>query len=123
MAKKQAKSRPEEAASERKMVQLPIVWQSPQDLKAAFANHMIVQSDEHETHLSFYEIVPPLIVGDNPEERKAQVESLTSIGANLVARVVIASERLQLFSDALANSARKYQASKASREQRDGKAE
>ena len=70
---------------------LTIQWESGKP--ALFANHMMVQVDEFECHLSFYEIQPPVIQG-TPEEKKEQLDRLTSIQARCVARVVVSRERV-----------------------------
>ena len=89
MAKKAAKE-------EKREVVVPIIWETEGGAPTLFANQMMVQVDEHECHLSFFEIRPPLIIGTD-EEKKAQAEALKSVAARCVARVVISKNRLPIF--------------------------
>lgn len=79
-------------------VEVPIEWQV--DVSAVFANQLLVQIDEHECHLSFFEIEPPVLVG-SAEQRKAAITKLKSVPARCVARVVVSGGRLQGFADAI----------------------
>jgi len=57
------------------------------------ANHMVVQKDVHEFHLSFFQVQPPVILG-GPEEKKKILTELGSVPAICVARVTIAEGRM-----------------------------
>ena len=65
-----------------------------------FADNMLVQIDEHECHLSFYEIKPPLVIKTS-DEKKSRLPRLKSIPARCVVRVVISRKRLKTFAEAL----------------------
>jgi len=79
------------------VVEVPIAWHYPEGQAATFANHMVVQHDDHEFHLSFFEIKPPLtFAGD-----EATVKGLKSIPAECVARIVVAKGRMKQFIEAL----------------------
>lgn len=90
MAKKQAK------APER--IEVPIEWRA--DMPAIFANQLLIQIDEHECHLSFFEIQPPIVLGA-AEERKEALANLKSVQARCVARIVVSKGRLQGFADVI----------------------
>ena len=68
-----------------------------------FANHMVVQSDENTTYLSFFTLQPPLMIGDQDEVEK-QINELDEVPAHMVAQVVIPRDRLQNFVDAMAST-------------------
>lgn len=86
------------------MIALPIEWHA-ENAPVVFANHMLAQADVHECHLSFFEIKPPVLIGTN-EEKKTQAESLKSIPARCVVRVVISRGRLQAFIEVLQSIAK-----------------
>ena len=111
-----AKKNPKESA---KIVSLPIRWQS-EGAPSVFANQMIVQADENDFHLSFFEIVPPLIVGDEAEQRK-QAESLGGVTARCVVRVVINADRMQKFVDAMQGSLEKHKAAREAKRSANGR--
>src|SRR5258708_2466329 len=71
-------------------VQLQVQYEFPESMAiGSFSNHMLVQTDEHDFHLSFFQIAPPLIVGSSDSERMQKVQQLTNVPARCVARIVV----------------------------------
>jgi hypothetical protein len=64
---------------------LPITWTFPEGTTTRFTAHMLVQWGEHVCYVSFFEVRPPLILEDSPEERAKH----TSVTAECVARLAI----------------------------------
>jgi hypothetical protein len=85
----------------RKEVRMKYVF--PSEIKPMFANHMIVQSDESTTYLSFFSLQPPVVIGDE-EEVKKQIDDLTEVRAHLVTQVVIPRDRLKNFVEVMAST-------------------
>lgn len=77
-------------------VQIPIEWHVPEGLISRYANNIIVQHTQHEFVISFFESRPPLIVG-SPEEQAAQLEKMTSIKFECVARIIVAPDQMAEF--------------------------
>jgi hypothetical protein len=98
---------------------IPIEW-SNVDAPVVFANNLVVQVDEHECHLSFFEVKPPLVMGSREEKRK-QLKELKSIQARCVVRVVISSDRLASFVEAMQTSQHKASQVAELRKTTDGK--
>lgn len=92
-------------------IEKPIEWQL--GVSAVFANQLLVQVDDYECHLSFFEIQPPLIVG-TPEEKKKAIAELKAVPARCVARIVVSKERLQGFVDAIQGTIDKIRETKGS---------
>jgi hypothetical protein len=93
--------------------------------RSIFANHMTVQQNaEGEVTISFFEVVPPVMLGEM-EERTAQLEKIESVDAECVTRIVITRNRLLAFIGALAesysNSDEIVKASKELQSDREGK--
>lgn len=82
---------------------LPIELHTPDAIVSRYTNHMVVQHDGRDFFLSFYEVIPPLLVGDE-DERKRQAKDLKSIKANCVARIIIPKERMPSFLATLAKN-------------------
>lgn len=101
MAKKPSKSIPE-------FVQVPIKW-NMEGMPVVFANQMLVNSDDHEVHLHFFEITPPVIVGTD-EQKQKQLEDLKSVSARGVVRVIVSKDRLPAFIQALQSTSEKIEA-------------
>lgn len=79
---------------------LPIELHTSDTIVGHYSNHMVVQHDGQAFFISFYEVSPPVVVGD-PEERERQVKELKSIRANCVARIIVPKGRMQSFVDTL----------------------
>ena len=101
-------------ATEVKAVQkvaIPLEWQVPEDLKTHFATNMVVSSSEGEFFITFFEVVPPFILGD-----VEKLTALKSVPAKAVARVAIAADRMEAFIDAMKRNLASYRKAKATEE-------
>jgi hypothetical protein len=88
---------------------LPIEWHIPEGLATRYTTNYVVQQTEHEFIISFFEIVPPILLGP-PDEVRAAAESITSIRATCVGRVVVAAERMPDLIRILRENMEKYHA-------------
>ena len=80
----------------------------PVDFVTNFSNHMVVQHNEHEFCLTFFNILQPLLPTDDAE-RATAVKKLESVPAVPVARVAIPATRIKSFADALMKNVDKYE--------------
>jgi hypothetical protein len=90
-----------------KLFAIPIDWQFPEKLETKFANHLLVQFDQNEFYISFFEMIPPLLLGTDEEQKKI-LGSLKSIPAKCVSRIVVSKERMPSFIKALQTHAEKH---------------
>jgi hypothetical protein len=74
--------------------QIPIEWHIGDDIITRYATNMVVQHTEHEFIISFFEIKPLILLGPKDLER---LESIDSVRAECIARVVVATERMPSF--------------------------
>ncbi len=81
--------------SERSVL-LPLEWNVPDDLVARYATNMVVQRAENEFLISFFEVKPPIILGE-PEQIVAQVKNLKSMKAKCVAQIIVAADKMPDF--------------------------
>lgn len=58
------------------------------DLRTEFANQFVVQHQPEGFFLSFFDLAPPIILGD-PEERAAQIERTKSVKAYCKVRLFL----------------------------------
>ena len=73
-----------------------------------YATNIIVQHTEHEFTISFYEAMPTPVVGS--QERKQEIyDSIESIPARCVARVVVAAGRMETFLQVLKTNFENHQ--------------
>lgn len=77
-----------------------VEWYVPDTIVSRYATNLTVQRGEHDTVISFFEVVPPLIIG-TPEEIRTQLDQLTSVRATCFARIVVANGRMPDFVRAL----------------------
>ena len=68
-----------------------------------FSNHMVVQAGAHECYLSFFEIVPPILL----ETQKEALKDIKGVNAVCVGRITIPSGRLPDLISALQSSLEK----------------
>jgi hypothetical protein len=88
MNEDQEKLQSEETEGEE--LKVPLKFGIPQGMSSRYAHHLIVQPNENEVILSFFEVIPPLLLG-NPEE---QLEILKKgVRADCVARITVAKSR------------------------------
>jgi len=79
---------------------IPIEWHVPEDVATQYANNIVVQHTENEFIVSFFETIPPLIIG-SPEDIKTQIDGMEEIRSKCVARIIFASEKMRGFIQAL----------------------
>ena len=113
MAKKSQTQAPE-------IVGLPIEW-TESTSASVFANQMIVQTDEHNCYLSFYEVAPPLMPGGDEVEQRKRLSALSSVKARCVAKIVLNAEKMENFANAIMATAIRYKAVRDADHNSDGK--
>jgi Protein of unknown function (DUF3467) len=78
------------------VIAFPIEWQFPENLRTAYATNVIVQHNQHEFTIMFFEMHPPFFLGDE-EENKEKASKISSVPAECVARIVVAAGRMEEF--------------------------
>ena len=101
-------------ADQPKQIEVPIEWHVPDSITSQYATNMIVQHTEHEFIISFFETIPPFLIGILAEE---ELKKLDSVQAKCVARVVIARGRMTQFIDALQTNLKTAESKSASSEE------
>jgi hypothetical protein len=84
-------------------VSLPLEHHVPDTVVTRLANHVTLQLDQDGCYLSFYEAVPPLLVG-NREDVRNQLAGVKSVRAECVARVFLPKTRMADFLNVLKNT-------------------
>jgi len=79
--------------------QVRLNFRIPSRMPTLYAHHMIVQPGEHEVTISFFEVIPPLVLGGPKEQMKLLQE--TGIMAECVARITVAKSRYPAFAEAM----------------------
>jgi hypothetical protein len=77
-------------------IPVPIEWCISDNIISRYATNMVIQKAEHEYILSFFETRPPILLG-SPEEIKAQAQSIKSVKAECISRIIISEERMPEF--------------------------
>jgi len=83
-----------------KRVGIPIRWAVPPDEVSLPVTNVVVQHDDHEFFISFFEILPPLVFGKG-EVAQRQLEGIKEVEARFLTRVKVTAGRLQSFIDVL----------------------
>ncbi len=89
--------------------ELPIERVYPEDLHTHFVSNLLAQHQPDSFTLSFFEIWPPAITGDTPEEKQRQMDAIDFIEAKCVARVVLTPARMKEFVGIMSENLRNYE--------------
>jgi len=100
MAKKKKIAVPEES-------RLPIEWTSMGDVDSRYSNNMIIQHTDNEFIISFFEVMPPLIVRD-PDMKGKKVDEPSHATASCVARIIVNPDKVKSLIDALQTNYETY---------------
>ena len=82
------------------MVKVPIEWYVSEDIKSQYATNMIVQHTGEEFLISFFEMEQPLLLG-NRDEVKSKLETIGTIRAKCIARIIVTPQRMKKFVEAM----------------------
>ena len=90
-------------------VQVPAVWVGAEDLPVQFVNQFVGVVHPGEIFLTLGTVVPPAILGNTEEKRKAQAESIQYVQVKPVAQLALTPERLREFVRVLQETVANYE--------------
>lgn len=90
-------------------IKLPIVYIGAEDVPVALANQFIIQHEQNEFILTFGQITPPILLG-NDEQRLEQAKNIAYVPVKVVGRFTFTRQRLSELVDVLQRHLRKYDA-------------
>ena len=61
--------------------------------RARYAQNFVIQHSEHEFLISFFEIWPPMLLGE-PEVIAKRAEAIKSVPARCVGQIIVSAERM-----------------------------
>ena len=93
-------------------ISLPLSFHVSEHVVSRYATNFVVQCTGQEFILSFFEALPPFLLGDNPEENRAILEQAGRVHAECVARVVVSPERMRQFAAVVESAVTRYDAEK-----------
>ncbi len=88
---------------------VPIVWDIPPDPTILYSTHAVIQSTSSEFVISFFEIFPPLLMGDE-DEKLRQFMNIDAIRARFLARIVMTPDRIEELIAALQENLARHKA-------------
>jgi len=86
---------------------VPIEWYFPETIQSRYATNIIVHHSKTEFVISFFETIPPPLLG-TPEEIQEQMKSIKSVRAECVGRIIVAAEKMPDFLKAMQENLEKY---------------
>jgi hypothetical protein len=89
--------------------QVPIERFFPEGLTSRFVNNVVVQHQNDSFIISFFEVIPPLILGDTEEERERILNSINSVKAECVARLIVSPQKMEEIIAAMSQNLQNYQ--------------
>ena len=78
-------------------IQKPLTFTTPDGLQTIHATHLVVNPLPGRYLLSFFEVLPPIILGNTDDERRREWDKITTITAPCVARLLVAEADLGAF--------------------------
>ncbi len=82
-------------------VEVQMNFRIPGRMPGVYAHHMLVQPGPYEVTLSFFEVIPPVMLpGQSQEDNVKQLQE-TGLVAECVARVIIPNPRFAGFANAM----------------------
>jgi len=84
----------------------------PKDLQSHFVSNIVVQHESDHFILSFFEVWAPAIIGETEEEKMLILESIDSVEANCVARIVLTHDRMMEFAQLINDNISSFNRSK-----------
>jgi hypothetical protein len=105
----------EQGQPENHNMSLPIDWHVSENIQSRYASNVFVQAGEHELILSFFETIPPMLLG-SPEENRAKLLQQGAVRAECVARIIVAPDLVPKLIQALQTTLDGYLAVKRAQE-------
>ena len=78
-----------------KQVKLKYIY--PEDLQTHFVSNIVVDHQPDRFVISFFEVFPPPVLAESDADRQRIVDSLDSIDAKCVARLVVTPQTMEQF--------------------------
>lgn len=98
-------------------VTVPIEWRIPSEVAARHATHFVVQRDENEYFLMFFDLLRPPMLGGDPIEAKKAIEAAGAVPAICVARIALSPQKFGEVVETLSKFAKDQQLRSASSEE------
>jgi hypothetical protein len=111
-------SEAEQENSSLQQITIPLEWHVPDHISSRYADNVIVQPRKHDIIISFFESQPPLL-GGTPEQNRAFLETLSSIRAECIGKIVVVPELLPDIIKALQRGYEGYLSAKDAKESTD----
>lgn len=81
---------------------VPIKYVIGSDVATKYVNNVVIHySPDGDFYLSFFEIVPPIIMADTEEEKQKQLQEIPAVDARCVGRISLTKERVRSLIGAL----------------------
>lgn len=79
------------------------------EVRATFTNNYVFQLQGDEFHVRFYQIIPPIVLGETEEERMTELEKLHGIVETpCVSHIVMSASKMQEFLEKLTEHVQKH---------------
>lgn len=93
-------------------VKIPIERIIPDSLSSKFSNNVVVQFQDDSFIISFFEVIPPMVISDSETERKKILESIKSVKAECVARIIVTPQKMEEIIAVMSQNLQNFKASK-----------
>jgi len=88
--------------------EVSVKYTFPEDLKTQFVSNLVIQHEPGIFILSFFETLPPFILGETEEEKRMVLEKIEFIESKCLARLIITPEKMEAFIKAMSENLNAY---------------
>lgn len=81
----------------------------PEGLQTHFVSNIVVQHDPDIFIISFFELWPPVVLGESDEEKRKALMALDHVDAKCVARLVVTPGKMKEFIAAMEENFKGYE--------------
>ncbi len=87
---------------------IPIKFEYPENIESKFVTNIVVQNQQDHFIISFFEANLPPILGDTEEQKKELLDSIDSIPAKCVSKIIVTPQKMKDFIDVLSRNYNKF---------------
>jgi len=85
-------------------IERPLEWYVPEGLDVVWANNVAIQHQEEDFVMTFFQVIPPMLLGASKEE----VEAIKTVRATAVARIAMSPTQIERLIAALQDNFAKW---------------
>lgn len=91
-------------------LEIPVVWVEPDDPRAQWVNQIVSVFQADEFTISLGQLSPPIILGENDDDRRERARNIPFVQVQTIAKVVMTRRRVEELIRVLQENLQKHDA-------------